>query len=90
MTLHESFDELMIRAKKAENSEKYHHLMISPDKSEDEESILKLTEKIKRNLDMLDGKIETNWDVESIKLNTARFLKNLEELFDKNGWASLD
>ena len=87
MPLREVFDSLVERAHKAENAEKYHHLMLSPEKSGNEEEILNYVERIRRNLEMLEGTISTEVDAESLTLNTRRFLKVLKELFDKDGWA---
>lgn len=87
MLLREVFDSLMERAQKAENTEKYHHLMLSPEKSENEEEILNHVDRLRRNLEMLEGTVSTDVDTESLTLNTKRFLKVLKELFDKDGWA---
>lgn len=87
MPLREVFDSLIERAQKVENDEKYHHLMLSPEKSGNEEEILNYVDRIRKNLDMLEGTISTDVDAESLTLNTKRVLKVLKELFDKDGWA---
>lgn len=87
MTLNEKYDELIQRMRLPANAEKYRHLIISADKSDAEEAILNLNERIKSNFDLLCKNIDCNVDKESLKSNITRFLKNFEVLLDEEDWS---